>query len=75
VCGFKGYLLLREGEGKTLHQQYHNMEKFFHSDEGKCPSQIKMMAKGVGCYKELYEEKKKSVTSCKGGSSKKISQT
>ena len=68
----QGFSTLREGVGKTQKQQWNSMEQFFHGRDGTAPSQIKMMAEGVGRYKELYEEKKKStITSRNGGSKKK----
>ena len=69
----QGYSSLREGLGKTLHQQYHSMEQFFHGQEGKTPSQIKMMAEGVGRYKELYEKKSTPITRRKSSSNNKKS--
>ena len=65
----QGYSSLREGEGKTLHQQYSAMEQFFHGVAGQAPSQIQMMAEGIGRYKEFYDKKKTPITSRK--SSKK----
>ena len=53
----QGYSSLREGEGKTLIQQYQCMETFFHGSAAKAPSQIQMMAEGIGRYKDLYEKK------------------
>ena len=69
----QGFSSLREGVGKTQKQQWNSMEQFFHGRDGTAPSQIKMMAEGVGRYKELYEEKKKStiITSRNAGSKKK----
>ena len=49
------------------------MEQFFHGQEGKTPSQIKMMAEGVGRYKELYEKKSTPITRRKSSSNNKKS--
>jgi len=66
----QGYSSLREGLGKTLHQQYTAMEQFFHGSPGKAPSQIQMMAEGVGRYKDFFEKQKKPITSRKKSSKK-----
>ena len=49
------------------------MEQFFHGQEGKAPSQIQMMAEGVGRYKEFFEKKTTPTTGRKSSTKKKKS--
>ena len=67
----RGYSAIREGEGKTLQQQYVCMEDFYHGKPGHSPSQIMMMAEGELNYADLYKSTIKTITSKKSQSKTK----
>ena len=59
----RGYSAIREGEEKTLQQQYVCMEDFYHGKQGHSPSQIEMMAEGELYYADLYKSTINTITS------------
>ena len=61
TCALRGFSAMREGDGKSLPKQYIFMHKFYHGDNNKAPSQIRMLAEGMSPYNDLYSSKERSV--------------
>lgn len=70
-CALRGYSKIRQGDGKTLLQQHASMQKFFHGELGKSPSQVKMLAEGTSHYQDLYESGVVSMVTKKDSKRKK----
>jgi hypothetical protein len=61
---------MREGEGRTIQKQHQFMNRFFHGNGNKSPSQIQMLAEGMSPYNNLYDVKTVSVITHKKSSSR-----
>jgi hypothetical protein len=71
TCALQGFSAMRQSGQKTLAKQGEFMNDFFHGVDGKGPSQLKMLAEGVGVYKDLYETTMNQVVGKKGKAGKK----
>ena len=57
ACALRDYSAIRMGKGKSLIQQCDFLNTFYHSDSSKSPSQIKILAKGITPYSDLYSSR------------------
>ena len=75
TCALRGYSAMRVGDGKTLLKQYEYLNRFYHGNGSKAPSQIKMLAEGMSPYSDLYSSKKTTIVTNKkkGPTSREVS--
>jgi hypothetical protein len=70
TCALHGYLAMQLGDGMTYAKQQEFLKNFYHGENNKSPSQIKMLAEGIAPYDDLYSSKPVSILTAKGKGSK-----
>lgn len=72
TCALKGFSTLIQEKGKTKNRQFDQMYHSYHGKKPHHPSQIRMLCKGHGSYRALYDVISQVTVTSKNGTTESV---